>query len=81
MEDLALLVSGILLGLIILGAGSVVLAILARRGKIKNYWPLGAAALLIILGIIAWQGSDRLGMIPIGWAFLTAAITLLPKKK
>jgi hypothetical protein len=31
MEDLALLVTGILLGLVVIGVGSVVLAVLARR--------------------------------------------------
>jgi hypothetical protein len=81
MEDLALLVSGILLGLVILGAGSVVLAVLARKNKISKYWPLGAALALSLLSLIAWQGSDRLGMIPLGWALLAAAITYWPPSK
>jgi hypothetical protein len=81
MEDLALLVTGILLGLILIGAGSVVLAVLARKNKISRYWPLGAAVALSVLAIVAWQGSDRLGMIPLGWALLTAVITLWPASK
>jgi hypothetical protein len=81
MEDLALLVSAIFFGLVILGAGSVVLAVLARKNKISKYWPLGAAVALSILSLIAWQGSDRLGMIPLGWALLTAAITYWPASK
>lgn len=81
MEDLALLVSGILLGLILIGAGSVVLAVLARKNKISRYWPLGAAVALSLLALVAWQGSDRLGMIPLGWALLTAVITLWPASK
>jgi hypothetical protein len=81
MEDLALLVAGILLGLILIGAGSVVLAVLARKNKISRYWPLGAAAALGVLTIVAWQGSDRLGMIPFAWAVLTAVITLWPASK
>lgn len=81
MEDLALLVGGILLALVVLGAGSVVLAILARRNKISRYWPLGAVVVLTILGVVAWQGSDRMGMIPLGWAILTLVITLWPKSK
>lgn len=81
MEDLALIVSAIFLGLIILGAGSVALAVLARRGKLANYWPIGASIVLLILGVVAWQGSDRMGMIPIGWAVLTAAITFWPTSK
>ena len=81
MEDLALLLSGIVLGLVILGAGSVVLAVLARKNKISKYWPLGAALALSLLSLIAWQGSDRLGMIPLVWALLTAAITYWPPSK
>jgi hypothetical protein len=81
MEDLALLVSGIFLGLIVIGAGAVLLAVLARRNKISKYWPLGAALTLTVLAIVAWQGSDRLGMIPLGWAVLTALITYWPTSK
>ena len=81
MEDLALLVTGILLGLIVIGAASVLLAVLARKNKISRYWPLGAAVALSLLSIVAWQGSDRLGMIPLGWAVLTATITLWPPSR
>jgi hypothetical protein len=81
MEDLALLVTGILLGLILIGATSVVLAVLARKNKISRYWPLGAAVALGVLALVAWQGSDRLGMIPLAWAILTAVITLWPASK
>ena len=81
MEDLALLVSGILLGLVVIGVGSVVLAVLARRNRISRYWPLGASVALSLLAIVAWQGSDRLGMIPLGWALLTAVITLWPPSR
>jgi hypothetical protein len=81
MEDLALLVAGILLSLILIGAGSVVLAVLARKNKISRYWPLGAAVALSLLALVAWQGSDRLGMIPLGWAVLTAVITIWPASK
>jgi hypothetical protein len=81
MEDLALLVTGILLGLVVIGVGAVVLAVLARRNKISRYWPLGAAVALSVLALIAWQGSDRLGMIPLGWALLTAVITLWPTSR
>jgi hypothetical protein len=81
MEDLALVVTGILLGLIVIGAASVLLAVLARRNKISKYWPLGAAVALSLLSIVAWQGSDRLGMIPLGWALLTAVITLWPPSR
>lgn len=81
MEDLALLVSGILLGLVVIGVGSVVLAVLARKNRISRYWPLGASVALTLLAIVAWQGSDRLGMIPLGWALLTAVITLWPPSR
>jgi hypothetical protein len=81
MEDLALLVTGILLGLIVIGAASVALAVLARKNKISKYWPLGASVALSLLAVIAWQGSDRLGMIPLGWAVITAVITLWPPSR
>jgi hypothetical protein len=81
LEDLALLVSGILLGLVVIGVGSVVLAVLARKNRISRYWPLGASVALTLLAIVAWQGSDRLGMIPLGWALLTAVITLWPPSR
>ena len=81
MESLARLVTGILFGLIFIGAGSVVLAVLARKNKISRYWPLGAAVALGVLALVAWQGSDRLGMIPLAWAILTAVITLWPASK
>jgi hypothetical protein len=81
MEDLALLVTGILLGLIVIGAASVLLAVLARKNKISRYWPLGAAVALSLLSLVVWQGSDRLGMIPLGWAVLTATITLWPPSR
>jgi hypothetical protein len=81
MEDLALLVTGILLGLIVIGVASVLLAVLARKNKISRYWPLGAAVALSLLSLVAWQGSDRLGMIPLGWAVLTATITLWPPSR
>jgi hypothetical protein len=81
MEDLALLVTGILLGLIVIGVVSVVLAVLARKNKISKYWPLGASVALSLLAIVAWQGSDRLGMIPLGWALLTAVITIWPPSR
>jgi hypothetical protein len=81
MEDLALLVTGILLGLIVIGVASVVLAVLARKNKISKYWPLGASVVLSLLAIVAWQGSDRLGMIPLAWALLTAVITLWPPSR
>lgn len=81
MEDLALVVSLMILGLLVIGAGSVVLATLARKSKISTYWPLGTAVALTILSLIAWQGSDRLAMIPLGLAVLTVAITYWPLSK
>jgi asparagine N-glycosylation enzyme membrane subunit Stt3 len=81
LEDLALIVTGIVFGVIFIGAVSVLLAVLARRNKISRYWPLGASVALSLLAVIAWQGSDRLGMITIGWALLTAVITLWPLSK
>jgi uncharacterized YccA/Bax inhibitor family protein len=79
MEDLAFLVMGIMLGLLALGVTTVVLAIFARKGRISKYWPIGLIAVLVGLGIAAWQGSDRLAMIPLGLAAISLAITFWPK--
>ena len=53
MEDLALLVSGIVIGLFMLGIAAVVLAGLSRKNKISRYWAIGAAVLLTIVALIA----------------------------
>lgn len=79
MEDLALLVSGIVIGLFMLGIAAVVLAGLSRKNKVSKYWALGAAILLSLVALVAWQGSDRLALIPLGWAVLAGVIALWPK--
>ena len=79
MEDLALLVSGIVIGLFMLGIASVVLAGLSRKNKVSKYWALGLAVVLSIIALIAWQGSDRLALIPLGWAILAGIIAIWPK--
>lgn len=80
MEDLALLVSGIVIGLFMLGIAAVVLAGLSRKNKVSKYWALGAAVLLSIVALIAWQGSERLALIPLGWGVLASVIALWPAK-
>lgn len=81
MEDLALLLGGIFLGLLVLGAFGVVLAILARKNKISKYWALGFVVLLTVVAIIAWQGSERLAAVPLAWAVLASVIALWPLVK
>jgi asparagine N-glycosylation enzyme membrane subunit Stt3 len=81
LEDLALVVTGILLGFVLLGVVAVTLAILSRKGKLSKYWPLGLAVVLTVVAIFAWQGSDRLAMVPLAWAALTATIAFWPKSK
>jgi hypothetical protein len=81
MEDLALMLRTVFIGFIVLSAGSVVLASLARKHKISRYWPLGSAVALSILSLVVWEGSDLLGMVPLVGAFLTAAITYWPASK
>lgn len=81
MEDLALLVSGIVIGLFMLGIAAVVLAGLSRKNKVSKYWALGLAVVLSIIALIAWQGSDRLALIPLGWAILAGIIAMWPKGK
>lgn len=79
MEDLALIVSGIVIGLFMLGIAAVVLAGLSRKNKVSKYWALGAAILLSLVALVAWQGSDRLALIPLGWGVLAGVIALWPK--
>lgn len=81
MEDLALLVSGIVIGLFMLGIAAVVLAGLSRANKVSKYWAIGLAVVLTIIAMIAWQGSDRLALIPLGWGVLAGIIAMWPKKK
>lgn len=81
MEDLALLVSGIVIGLFMLGIAAVVLAGMSRKNKVSKFWALGAAIFLSIVALIAWQGSDRLALIPLSWAILAGVIAMWPKAK
>lgn len=81
MEDLALLVSGIVIGLFMLGIAAVVLAGLSRKDKVSKYWAIGLAVLLSIIALIAWQGSDRLALIPLGWGILAGIIAMWPRAK
>ncbi|MEK9536257.1 MAG: hypothetical protein VWZ99_03830 [Aquiluna sp.] len=81
MEDLARAVAGILAFFVFIGVVDVLLAVLARRGKIKIW--IGHIAntltgLLAIFGIsIAWA----LGMIPL-LAVIASSITLTwPRRK
>lgn len=81
MESLALLVSGIVIGIFMLGIAAVVLAGLSRRNKVSKFWALGLAVSLTIVALIAWQGSDRLALIPLGWAVLAGVIAMWPKSE
>ena len=78
MEDLALLVSGIVIGLIVLGIAAVALALFSRKRKVSKYLVLGIAGVLGVVAIFAWQGSDRLAMIPLAAAVIASAIALWP---
>lgn len=81
MEDLAFLVGGILIGLFMLGTAAVVLAALSRRNKISRYWGLGLGVVLTIIAMIAWQGSERLALVPLAWGVLAGVISMWPKAK
>lgn len=81
MESLALLVSGIVIGIFMLGIAAVVLAGLSRRNRVSKFWALGLAVSLTIVALIAWQGSDRLALIPLGWAVLAGVIAMWPKSE
>lgn len=81
MEDLALLVGGIFIGLFVLGIAGVVLAALSRKNKVSRYWGIGFAVLLTIIAMIAWQGSERLALVPLAWGILAGVIAMWPRAK
>lgn len=81
MEDLARAVAGILAFFVFIGVVDVLLAVLARRGKIKIW--IGHVAntltgLLAIFGIsIAWA----LGMIPLLAVIASSIILTWPRRR
>ena len=81
MESLALVVSIIFFGLIFIGLVGPLLAVLYRKNKIGKYWVFGFLALLVILTVLAWQGSDRLAAITLISGLATAGISFWPKRK
>ena len=81
MEDLARAVAGILAFFVFIGVVDILLAVLARRGKIKSW--IGHIAntltgLLAIFGIsIAWA----LGMIPLLAVIASSIILTWPRRR
>jgi hypothetical protein len=78
-ESLALAVTIILIGLVLIGLVGPVLAILFRKNKIGKYWVIVFLILLAILTVLAWQGSERLAAITLISALVTAGIAFWPK--
>ena len=79
MESLALLVTIIFSGLLLLGLVGPVLAVLFRKNKIGKYWVIAYLVLLGGLTVLAFQGSPALGAIPLVGLAITAAIAFWPK--
>jgi uncharacterized membrane protein YhaH (DUF805 family) len=79
LESLALAVTIILFGLILIGLVGPGLAILFRRNKIGKFWVIAFLVLLAILTILAWQGSERLAAITLISGIATAGIAFWPK--
>ena len=79
MESLALLVTIIFFGLLLLGLVGPVLAVLFRKNKIGKYWVIAYLVLLGGLTVLAFQGSPALGAIPLVGLAITAAIPFWPK--
>ncbi len=79
MESLALTVTIILLGLLLIGLVGPLLAILFRKNKIGKYWVIVYLVLLAILTVLAWQGSERLAAITLISGIATAGIAFWPK--
>jgi len=79
LESLALLVTIIFFGLLLLGLVGPVLAVLFRKNKIGKYWVIAYLVLLGGLTVLAFQGSPALGAIPLVGLAITAAIAFWPK--
>ena len=79
MESLALVVTIIFFGLLLLGLVGPVLAVLFRKNKIGKYWVIAYLVLLGGLTVLAFQGSPALGAIPLVGLAITAAVAFWPK--
>ena len=79
MESLALLVTIIFFGLLLLGLVGPVLAVLFRKNKIGKYWVIAYLVLLGGLTVLAFQGSPALGAIPLVGLAITAAVAFWSK--
>lgn len=79
MESLAVTVTIILFGLLLIGLVGPLLAILFRKKKIGKYWVIVYLVLLAILTVLAWQGSERLAAITLISGIATAGIAFWPK--
>lgn len=81
MESLALIVATVYAGLILVSAVNIVVAVLARRGRIKIWY---GVALNTITGIIAAWGVTvtlALGIVPLLGLAVASIILTWPKKK
>jgi hypothetical protein len=81
MESLAVLVATIYVGLILLSLANIVVALLARRGRIKIWY---GVALNTITGIVAAWGVTvtlALGIVPLLGLAAGSIILTWPKKK
>lgn len=79
MESLALVVTIIFFGLLLLGLVGPVLAVLFRKNKIGKNWVIAYLVLLGGLTVLAFQGSPALGAIPLVGLAITAAVAFWPK--
>jgi hypothetical protein len=79
LESLALVVTIIFFGLLLLGLVGPVLAVLFRKNKIGKYWVIAYLVLLGGLTVLVFQGSPALGAIPLVGLAITAAIAFWPK--
>lgn len=81
MESLALLIATVYAGLILVSVVNIVVAVLARRGRIKIWY---GVVLNTIVGIIAAWGVTvtlALGIVPLLGLAVASIILTWPKKK
>lgn len=81
MESLALLVAGILLGVVILGVLTIVFSILAWRGKVNRWVAYGflvAQMLVTVWGFSTQTAMATFAAVPL---FIGGVFSALPRKK
>ena len=80
MESLALLVTGIFIGILLLSGVAVTLSVLSWSEKIHKAWGYSVTGLLLVVTVWAYGVSSPLGMWPTIPLLVCAAFMAFPRK-